>query len=264
MIKPNLKELLKLTQLKMEQNAPQIMTGIGIAGMVGTVVLAVKATPKALKLIEEVKEEKLETLQEEEEVKLTTVETVKATWKPYIPATLTGLTSIAFLVGSCSVNTRRIAALTTVYKLSESALLEYKDAVVETIGEKKAEKVREQVAKNKIESNPVSKQVVFETHKGNTLCYDPLCDRYFRSDMNSIKKAENQLKSYLLSDDYISVNTFYDFLNLKHSELGDIMGWNVNRCGYVDVEVRAMIADNDEPCLVLDFSEMPVYEYAKF
>ena len=30
------------------KNAPQILTGIGISGMIGSTVLAVKATPKAL------------------------------------------------------------------------------------------------------------------------------------------------------------------------------------------------------------------------
>ena len=39
----------------MDKHSPEILTGIGITGMITTTVLAVKATPKALELIEESK-----------------------------------------------------------------------------------------------------------------------------------------------------------------------------------------------------------------
>ena len=64
------------------KHSPEILTGIGIAGMITTTVLAVRATPKALKLIEEKKDE----LSVD---KLKPIDTVKATWKCYIPATVT-------------------------------------------------------------------------------------------------------------------------------------------------------------------------------
>ena len=97
----------------LSRHSPAILMGIGIAGMVTTTVVAVKATPKALRLIEEKK-------QELDVESLTPVETVKATWKCYIPAAVTGAVSIACLIGSNSVNTKRNAALATAYKLSET------------------------------------------------------------------------------------------------------------------------------------------------
>ena len=122
-------------------HSPEILTGIGIAGMIATSIMAIKATPKAIKLIEE----------KEKEVgdKLTPIETIKATWKCYIPATVTCVTSTACLIGASSVNARRNAALATAYSLSKTALSEYKDAVVETIGEKKEKVVRENVGRAK-------------------------------------------------------------------------------------------------------------------
>ena len=44
----------------LSKHSPEILTGIGIAGMITTVVLAVKATPKAINLIEEKKKDILE------------------------------------------------------------------------------------------------------------------------------------------------------------------------------------------------------------
>ena len=61
---------------KVSEKSPEILVGIGLAGMLTSTVLAVKATPKALDIL----------AQEEEE--LTTVEKVKKTWKCYIPATI--------------------------------------------------------------------------------------------------------------------------------------------------------------------------------
>ena len=55
MKKPNFKQIARDVQNIVGKYSPQILTGIGIAGMFTTVVLAVKATPKALKLIEEEK-----------------------------------------------------------------------------------------------------------------------------------------------------------------------------------------------------------------
>ena len=37
------------------KHSPEILTGVGIAGMITTTVLAVKATPKALRLIDDKK-----------------------------------------------------------------------------------------------------------------------------------------------------------------------------------------------------------------
>lgn len=65
------------------------------------------------------------------------LEVVKAAWKPYIPAAITGSLSVACLVGASRVNFKRNAALATAYTLSEKVLKDYKDSVVETIGEKK-------------------------------------------------------------------------------------------------------------------------------
>ena len=132
---PNLAKLVKSTQYFISKHSPEILTGLGIAGMLTTTFLAVKETPKALELIEEAQCDKGEAL--------TVVEKAKACWKCYIPAAATATCSIACLVGASSVSSRRNAALATAYKISETAFSEYKSKVVETLGEKKEEAIRE-------------------------------------------------------------------------------------------------------------------------
>ena len=53
MNKLNVKQCFKMAKKVVQKKSPEILTGLGIAGMITTVVLAVKATPKALDLIDE-------------------------------------------------------------------------------------------------------------------------------------------------------------------------------------------------------------------
>jgi hypothetical protein len=54
--KLNLSNIAKGVRTAMKKHSPEILTGIGIAGMITTTVMVVRATPKAIKLIEEEKD----------------------------------------------------------------------------------------------------------------------------------------------------------------------------------------------------------------
>ena len=236
-----------------KKHSPEILTGIGIAGMITTTVMAVRATPKALILIEERKEE----IGAE---KLEAMDMVKTTWACYIPAAITGTLSVACLIGASSVNARRNAALATAYTLSESALKDYQGKVIEMFGEKKNEAVKDAVAKDKVEKNPVVTREVIITEKGNTLCYDAISGRYFKSDIEKIKKAECELNRQMLDDMYVSLNDFYYEIGLDSVKLGDELGWNVDS-GYIDLSFSSQLASDGTPCLIIDYSVAPRYDY---
>lgn len=243
---------------EVSKRSPEILMGIGIAGMITTTVLAVRATPKALKEIDNYKETVL--LDHE---KITPIETIKVAWKPYLPAAITGVASVACLIGSSSVSYRRSAALATAYKLSETAFSEYKSKVIETIGEKKEKTVRDEVAKERVNKNPVTKSEVIITDKGNTLCYDSISGRYFKSDIEKIKRAENVLNKRLLTEDYVSLNDFYFELGLDDTKLGYELGWNVVN-DLIEIEFSSQIADDGTPCIVVDYKIAPNYNYSRY
>ncbi len=77
MNKQAISNALKALQKTVKKHSPEILTGIGIAGMTAAAVMAVKATPKALRMVDEkeIRDGK----------RLTTGEIVKTTWKCYIP-----------------------------------------------------------------------------------------------------------------------------------------------------------------------------------
>ena len=255
--KLNVAGLFKNIRTGISEHSPEILTGIGIAGMVATTILAVKATPKAVVLLEEKREE-------ENREKLSPVEVVKATWKCYIPAVVTGVTSIGCLIGASSVNSRRTAALATAYNLSKTALAEYKDKVVEQIGEKREKDIRDSVAKDKIERNPITNTEVIVTERGTSLCYDGIFGRYFRSDRDTINKAVNTINRRMITGEmYVSLNEFYDEIGLSHVVIGDELGWNIDD-GTIEIDYSSQLADDGTPCMVIGYNVAPKYNYSKF
>lgn len=242
-----------------KRHSPEILTGIGIAGMITTTIMAVRATPKALTLIGE--------REVDEDRKLSKREVVKTTWSCYAPAAIVGGVSIACLVGSTSVNLRRNTALAAAYSCAESALREYQEKVVEVVGEKKEQTIRDAVAKERIEKHPVSDGQILYTGRGDTLCYDSWCSRYFKSDIEVIRRAVHDLNDQLRMDNYVSLNEFYDSIGLEEAKVGDMLGWNVGK-GYIKLAFSSVLASDltpfpDTPCLVIDFQVPPEYEYSR-
>lgn len=236
------------------KRSPEILTGIGIAGMITTTIMAVRATPKALRL--------LESHREDDGEKLPAKTVIKTTWKCYIPAAVTGTMSVACLIGASSVNAKRNAALATAYTLSETALKEYKAKVVETIGEKKEASIRDDIVKERIEKDPVKNHEVIITEKGNTLCYDTISGRYFRSDIEKIRKAVNELNRRMISENYISLNEFYYEIGLRCTESGNQLGWNLDN-GLIEPHFSSQLTEDGEPCLAISYLVEPRYDYGK-
>lgn len=253
------KSIIRDVKAAVSKRKPEIFLGLGIGLGVTSTVLAVKATPKALKLIEDARYEKSEDL--------STVETVKSCWKCYIPAATAGVASIACILGANSVNARRTAALTAAYQISETALSEYREKVIETIGEKKEQAIRGKVHKDRLDKNPVKQNTVLVTGHGNTLCYDYWTGRYFYSDIDKIKRAQNEFNKDLLDEMNKSLNEFYDLLNLDHVAIGDEIGWVIDN-GYMDIHFSSQIAGENTayantPCIVIEHNNPPQYNYHK-
>ena len=271
--KLNLSNVAKNVQATIVKHSPGILTGIGIAGMITTTILASKATPKAITLMEDEIERRNMVLARETEKngqenftpigKLNAFDVIKVTWKCYIPAVVTGATSIACLIGANSVNARRNAALATAYTLSDSAMREYREKVIETIGEKKEKDVKDAIARDKIEKNPASNNEVIITEKGNTLCYDGIFGRYFKSDMDTIKRAINAINRDIVSQMYVSLNEFYNEIGLSPVDIGYDLGWNIDD-GQIDIDFSSQLAQDGTPCLVIGYNVAPKHNYSKF
>lgn len=252
MPKHSLASIAKSVRTAMKKHSPEILTGIGIAGMITTTAMAVKATPKALILIEEKKGELKADI-------LSGKEIVKVAWPCYIPAVVVGSISVFCLIGASSTNLRRNTALAAAYTLSESTLKEYQEKVVETIGERKERDIREQVSKEKMVKNPI-REVILTEKGGNTICYDVISGRYFKSDRDAISRIVNELNRQMRDEMYVTLNDFYYELGLDSTKMGNDLGWNIDK-GYIDLAFSSHLDANGTPCLVIDYRVAPIYDY---
>ena len=114
-----------------EKNNTAILTGLGVAGVVGTAVLAVKSKPKADKLLKEKKEYKRLHYNEE----LTRFESFLAVVPAYLPAILMGIGTSACILGSHHISKEREADLISAYSYLNTSYNEYKDKVKKLFGE---------------------------------------------------------------------------------------------------------------------------------
>lgn len=262
----NKTKLLKITkdvQNTLQKHSPRILTGFGIFGMITTTVMAVKATPKALKLIENERKSFVNIGNEKgitDDIEFSPKEIVRITWKCYIPSAITGCFAVFCLLSANSINIRRSEALAAAYTLSDSAFKTYQKKVIETIGEKKEKAVKDDIAKDKIKQNPVSNKEVIIVEKGNTLCYDTTSGRYFKSDIDKLKKAVNELNRLMVDETYISLNDLYYEFGLSNTKIGDDLGWNIDN-GFIDLVFSSQLSEDGTPCLVIDYNLAPRYNY---
>lgn len=258
----------RVGKTKLVDHSPTILSGLAVGGLVATVALAVRATPNALKKINELRDEKsaeagplLKDQVEAGTKDLTAAEIVKATWTCYIPAGVSGVATIACVLGANQLGLRRQAALAGAYALAETAFREYKDEVIKQIGANKERKVDEAITERKVQQMRPDTQVII-TGGGDQLCYDELTGRYFRSDADKIRRAEIELKTTVLRDMFADHNVFYSYLGLEDVLVGEALGWNIDHLP--EVLFSSHLAPDGTPCLAIRFQYLPKVDYLKY
>lgn len=251
MNKQAIKATWKALQKTIQKHSPAILTGVGVAGMVVTTVMAVKATPKALRMVDD--------KEIEDGKRLTTSEIIKTTWKCYLPATITGACSIACIIGASSISAKRNAALFTAYTISETALKEYKDKAIEVVGPKKERAIRDAIAKDQLEKANVAERKFITTGRGETPCFDPLTNTCFKSDIETLRKAENVLNKRMRDEIQITLNDFLEEIGLDPCDIsiGDKLGWDIGK-GWIDLDFSSQLVDGI-PYLVVGHHNPPRY-----
>jgi Family of unknown function (DUF6353) len=250
----NQAQIIKLAKFVIKENSTTVLTGVGVAGVIATAVLAGRASFKAAELIKETEE-----LREAHDVTepLNVPDKIRVTWKAYIPPVLVGVGTITSIIAANRLASRKIGALIVASGVSERALKEYKERVVEKFGESEDKKIREEIAQNRIDHDVINKEVIIVG--GEVLCYDMLTGRYFQSSHEAIMRAENVINRELVNFCAASMSEFFDELGVPATTFTDTHGWDVNN--HVEVQITATKTPDNRPCLALDFHPAPVYDY---
>lgn len=226
----------------LSRNASDLLLVGGVVSIIGAGALAVKQTPKA---VEKMKKED------------TKIEKFKKVAPLYVPSViLTGL-GIAQIVCSRNITNNKIAAMATAYTVSETAFKTYKEKVKDIVEPEKYEEIKREVAADKMRKDPVSNKEVIMTNNGNVLMYDNMSGRYLKSSMENVDRAVNTLNKRLMSDMTIQLNEFYLEIGLDIIKMGCEVGWDIEK-EMIDVKYSSTIAENGEPCLVIDYDVIPL------
>lgn len=245
----NLREVLKASERFAVNNSPAILSGIAVAGTVATAYLTGKATFKAAEVL---------AMNESITVPLTNRERVELTWKLYIPAATTGLLTVASIIAATQIGIRRTAAVAAAYSLMEKGFDEYKEKMKEKLGPKKEQAARDEIAQARVDGNPASSQIII-VGRGDVLCYEIFTGRYFRSDMESLRKAANDINHQVNNDFYASLTDFYDILGLPSTGISDDVGWNAGE--QLELAFSAVIGEDSVPAIAFNYSISPIRGY---
>ena len=240
-----------------ELKSPVILTGIGVAGVIVTAVASGKATLEARERIDVA-----DVMAEARGETLTKADKFKRVWTAYIPTVVSAAASITCILGAHSINVRRQAAMVVLYQVAERGFDEYREQVLQQIGENEERKIRDRVAEKQAKDTPLKSAEIYVTGTGSSLFFDSLSGRYFESDMERIRRAENDMNYLILHEMYGTLNQFYGKIGLSGTEMGEDVGWDTER--RLDILYTTMISDDNRPCMVINYRTKPVEDFGKW
>jgi hypothetical protein len=251
---PSLKQLEKLTI----DNSPVLLTAIGVVGTISTAVLTHRAAVRTVFTIER----HLKTVDLHERMEFDRKKRAQMIWRLYIPPVLSGTVTCGCIIMANRIGTKRAAAVAAAYGLSERAYSEYREKVIERIGANDEQKIRTEVVRDRVLANPPNEGNVMIVGEGDHLFMEMYTGRYFRSDMESVKKARNEVNYQINTHGYASVSDFYDQLGLPHTSESDEMGWTGDKL--MDIEFTAVLSEKGQPCVAINFVTGPVRNFSRF
>lgn len=242
-----------------DKHSPEILTGCGIAGFGATVILVAKEAPSAKERLDDLHAEWAENDIEMTKPKMI-FEEAKTIAPIYWPAATTGIISVGCVLSAHRISTKRTAAWAAAYEVAQSNFVEYKNAVVEQIGEKKEKAVVDAICQKDIEkdppkddiSRPVSDSNEVVITDGKSLFKFKCNGRYFRSTRDDIYQAVKKISDRLITEMWIPFNDLQFELGLDNTDDGDENGFWVENG--IDVNFSSCIAPNGETCQVVIFN----------
>jgi Family of unknown function (DUF6353) len=245
----------------LNENSTTILTGVGVVGTVGTAVLTGRASFKAADVLSEKTKELNDGVDPEiDRLGFSKTEKVKLVWPYFLPPIAVGGGTVAAIVMANRISSKQIAALAIASGVSERAFQEYKEKVLEKLGDRQETAIQDEIAQDQVTNNPPSGQVII-AGSGDVLCFEPLTGRYFNSTIETVKAAENKVNYEIIHFEYCSLSHFFDEIGLAPTDYSDMVGWNVaNR---MEVKFSTTMSEDKRPCLVVGYLNTPSMDYNK-
>lgn len=280
--------------LTCKKYAPQALIVTGVTGIVASGVMACKATLKANDILDDHKDQMNKIYRAadiapqkytEEDKKKDTVTVYAQTGikfaKLYGPAIILGTVSIACIIGSHRIMTKRNAALAAAYKIVDTQFKEYRGRVVERFGEKLDKELRYNIRSQEIEeivvdedgNETIEKKTVEvadpSKYSDFAKIFDESCNGWTKDPEANLYFLRTQMayaNDKLKRKGYLFLNEVYAMLGIPENKAGQVVGWiydEKNPIGdnFVDfgiydttIERHRAFVNGYERSIVLDFN----------
>ncbi len=252
--------------LHAQKHSPIILFGVGVVGVVTTVVLASKATLKLDEVLNEAENKKrqiedaIETRSNdytkddaEKDGVFVKTQTALKIAKLYAPAFIVGTATIAAFTGQHVILSRRYVGISAAYAAVDQSFREYRKRVVNELGPEKDREFRagsvhveqavdtdDGVAVKTVKTIPDNPN----GYSGYARVFAQDTTRHWKPkhampNWNSmfVGQQQNYANELLKAKGHVSLNDVYDMLGFERTKAGYMVGWvkdNPNGDGYID------------------------------
>lgn len=232
----------------LSKNAPKILTGVGVAGVVTSGVMACKATPKACEEKEKFKERINDIHENPDKYENVKKETWKAYrdfgWgvtKIYGPSVALGAASLGSIIGSDHIMNKRNAAITAAYVSADKAFKSYRKNVIEDVGSGKDLEYLLGVKEERVDEktidengNEVVNTTVKTTYAPNAYndlycrIYDNTCKGFTTDPVQNLaflRQIQEYCNQTLKTTGFLCINEVFEALGFPKIPQGQFVGW---------------------------------------
>src|ERR1043165_5044121 len=252
-----LKNVLGAVEKFVTDNSPGILTGLGVAGAVTTAVLVGRT---GFLVGMDASTQYHEALREGEPLPEHLLETkylIKTYWREFIPAGVSTAATVTCIIAANHIGSRRTAAIAAAFKLSEQLTEEYKERVVTALGNKKEEALRSELAKTRMDRTDGSDLIIIAG--AESVFYDELSGRFFKIEMEKVRKAVNDINYNINNYMHASLSDFYDMLGLSRTKFSDEVGWNTDEL--LAVKYAPTCPRDGGPAIAISYNTAPIRGY---
>ena len=242
-----MKKIINKVKFNVVKHSPEILMGLGIAGVITSTVLACRSTLKVKDILEdketnmnnvkEVLAEGREDYTEEDARKDKTIimtTTAIRIMKLYAPSVIIGAGSIACLLESHNVMRNRNAGLAAALAATTESFKQYRERVTAKYGDEVDKEMRYGIKKEKKEKDgkKTKEDIVVGCDEKELSGYA----RYFNEsninwtddpqfNMMFLRQNQNWANDKLISQGYLYLNDVYDALGFPKTKAGQVVGW---------------------------------------
>lgn len=246
-----LKGIFKKLGKGLKKHAPEILTGVGILGMGGTVYLVIKETENVKRDLDDyAMDHDLDTIKD-----IPAIDKLKIIGKGYAAPATTFVASTVCLISSTSISVRRTAGAIASCEFYSELVKNYKKVLSDNLKEEEVTAIESkamQMTSDTFDKSEPKRHSIY----GDDLIYDSLSGRYFYDDPNHIREVVNKIGQGIITGEMsASLNQFY--LGLDNPELTDIdvgtyLGWNIDVIPIVNL-AGTIMSPWGKPAIVLSW-----------